>query len=39
MKLEDAEAFLTKRGFEIVGSSLFKKEQLWYNVKKIIVCP
>ena len=31
MPLEDAQSLLTKRGYEIAGSSLFKKEQLWYS--------
>jgi hypothetical protein len=34
MKLEDAEALLEKRGFEIAASSVLKKEQLWYNEKE-----
>ena len=31
LKLEDAQNKLEQRGFQIAGSSLFKKEQLWYN--------
>ena len=34
LKLEDAQNKLEQRGFEIAGSSLFKKEQLWYNEKE-----
>lgn len=34
MKLDAAEALLEERGYEIAGSSLFKKQQLWYNEKE-----
>ena len=34
IKLEEAENLLAERGFEIAGSSLFKKQQLWYNAKE-----
>ena len=34
MKLDDAQNWLEKNGYEIAGSSLFKKEQLWYNEKQ-----
>ena len=34
MKLEDAEKALEEKGYEIAGSSIFKKEQLWYNESK-----
>lgn len=34
MKLEDAEKVLEEKGYEIAGSSIFKKEQLWYNESK-----
>lgn len=33
MKLEDAETWLEDNGYEIAGSSFFKREQLWYNEK------
>jgi hypothetical protein len=34
MKLEDAQTSLEQKGYEIAGSSIFKKEQLWYNEKE-----
>ena len=34
MKLDDAETLLEQKGYEIAGSSIFKKEQLWYNEKQ-----
>jgi hypothetical protein len=34
LKLEDAQAKLEQQGYEIAHSSLFKKEQLWYNEKQ-----
>lgn len=34
MNLEDAQAKLEQQGYEIAHSSLFKKEQLWYNEKQ-----
>ena len=34
MKLDDAETLLEQKGYEIAGSSLFKKQQLWYNEKQ-----
>ncbi|MCF8348314.1 MAG: hypothetical protein K9G61_05830 [Bacteroidales bacterium] len=33
-KLEDAETSLEQMGYEIAGSSFFKREQLWYNEKQ-----
>jgi hypothetical protein len=34
MKLDDAQTWFGQNGYEIAGSSLFKKEQLWYNEKQ-----
>lgn len=34
MKLDDAQNWLEQNGYEIAASSLFKKEQLWYNEKQ-----
>lgn len=34
LKLEDAETSLEQKGYEIAGSSFFKREQLWYNEKQ-----
>jgi hypothetical protein len=34
MKLDDAQDWLEQNGYEIAASSLFKKEQLWYNEKQ-----